>query len=196
MTVLFPHTRSRRLELRPASADDRAEFVRTLLRTGIESVTPARARASLDSCASFLVALRTSGDVIGFSTLHGLDPAGHLRSGLYLDPARARFGVGAEGMYLTTNYAFAAFPVAKLLGQTTEATFGSIGVANDDEAKGVLEEHLYFRGRHWNLHNFEVTRDEWDFLADGHLGDVLGSGPDGQPLSWRRDPNLAPAPAA
>ncbi|NUK25070.1 GNAT family N-acetyltransferase [Streptomyces lunaelactis] len=185
--MLFPHTRSRRLELRPASADDRSEFVRTLLRTGIESVTPARARATLDSSAAFLVALRSSGDVVGFATLHGLDPAGHLRSGLYLDPERAKYGVGAEGMYLTTNYAFAAFPVDKLLGQTTEATFGSIGVTNDDEAKGVLDEHLYFQGRHWNLHNFEVTRSEWNVLVDGRLGNVLGEG-----LSWRHDPNRTP----
>ncbi|MER7109316.1 GNAT family N-acetyltransferase [Streptomyces sp. NPDC000229] len=184
--MLFPHTRSRRLEFRPASADDRSEFTRTLLRTGIESVSPAAgARASLGANAAFLVAQRDSGDVIGFSTLHGLDPAGHLRSGAYLDPARARLGVGAECIYLTINYAFAMFPIDKLLAQTTEATFDSVGVnPKQNDAKGVLRDHLYFRGRHYDLHSFEITRSEWERYVDADLDVVLGPG-----LSWREDPD-------
>ncbi|MBZ2409380.1 GNAT family N-acetyltransferase [Streptomyces albidoflavus] len=190
--MLFPHTRSRRLELRPATAADTAEFTRTLLRTGIESVSPAGARRSLDASAAFLVALRDSGDVIGFSTLHGLDAAGHLRSGAYLDPARARLGVGAECIYLTINYAFAMFPVDKLLAQTTEATFDSVGVnPRDNDAKAVLRDHLYFRGRHFDLHSFEITRAEWEQYVEADLDIVLGRG-----LSWRRDPLRPVAPSA
>ncbi|MFD7915402.1 GNAT family N-acetyltransferase [Streptomyces sp. NPDC059752] len=189
-TVLFPHTRSRRLELRPASADDQGQFIRTLLQSGIESVNATRTkRTSMDSCASFLVARRTTGDVLGFATLHGLDPAGHLRAGLYLDPERSRLGVGAEGMYLMTNYAFAMFPIDKLLGQTTEATFGAVGIsADDDTAQAVFPEYLYFRGRHWDLHSFEITREGWEFLVDADLGNVLGTG-----LDWREDPHRSSA---
>ncbi|MEU9035222.1 GNAT family protein [Streptomyces sp. NPDC048352] len=191
--MLFPHTASRRLAFRPASTRHHSELVRTMLRTGIESVSPsARGEGrDLSKCdAAFVVTARGSGDVLGFSTLHGLNPAGHVKSGVYLDPRRARLGVGSEAIYLTINYAFAMFDVDKVIAQTTEATFGSVGLTPDSsQATAVLREHLYFRGRHWDLHTFELGRAEWERHVDGALGGVLGPG-----LSWRRAP-AGPAPA-
>ncbi|GLX23034.1 hypothetical protein Slala02_63160 [Streptomyces lavendulae subsp. lavendulae] len=193
--MLFPHTASRRLVFRPASTGHHSDLLRTMLRTGIESVSPSArgGERDLSRCdAAFLVTSRSSGDVLGFSTLHGLDAAGHVKSGVYLDPLRARLGVGSEAIYLTINYAFAMFDVAKVVAQTTEATFGSVGLTTDgSEATAVLRDHLYFRGRHWDLHTFELGRDEWERHVDGELGGVLGPG-----LSWRRAPGpLGPAPS-
>ncbi|WP_164414824.1 GNAT family N-acetyltransferase [Streptomyces salinarius] len=185
--MLFPHTWSRRLELRPASAADQTAFTRTILRTGIESISPSSrnsAPSSRRSSAAFLIAHRKSGNVIGFSTLYGMDPAGHLRSGIYLDPARSKLGVGSEGIYLTINYAFAMFNIEKVITQTTEATFASLGLASrNSEAKGLLDEYLYFRGRHWDLHSFQIERAEWERHVAADLDHVLDRG-----LSWREAP--------
>ncbi|MFE6690674.1 GNAT family N-acetyltransferase [Streptomyces sp. NPDC057743] len=192
--MLFPHTTSRRLAFRPASAADHADLIRTMLRTGIESVSPSgrAGNRDLSACdAAFLVTRRGSGDLLGFSTLHGLDQAGHVKAGVYLDPERARLGVGSEAIYLTINYAFAMFAIDKVIAQTTAATFGSVGIApEDDTATAVLSDFLYFRGRHWDLHTFQLERAEWERHVDGDLDDVLGPG-----RSWRTDPNRPPAAA-
>lgn len=185
---MFPHTQSRRISLEPASlADARDNVLSTLLRTGLESVRPAAdpARALMDMCcAAFLVRHRISGNVLGFSMLHGLSPAGHVRCGVYLDPEQARLGVGAEAVHLTVNYAFAAFDVNKVISQTTRASFTSFGLSGEEPGKAaVLEDYLYFRGRFWDLHTFQVHRWEWEYYIGRKLDRILPP-----PLSWRTAP--------
>ncbi|MBK1787851.1 GNAT family N-acetyltransferase [Prauserella sp. ASG 168] len=134
--------------------------------------------------ALFLILRRGTNEVLGFSTLQARSPAGHIRSGIYLDPAKARFGVGSEATHLTINYAFATFDLEKMILQTTEASFGGFGTALDpEEQEGILREHLYFRGRHWDLHSYKVTRDDWDACVDRFLDGVL---PD--TVEWREPP--------
>ena len=79
---IFPHTTSRRLVLHPATAADRANFFQTVVRTGHGSSRQEARPSSANSnpYAAFVVAHRTSNEVLGFSALHGLDPAGHIRS--------------------------------------------------------------------------------------------------------------------
>ncbi|TKK79064.1 GNAT family N-acetyltransferase [Herbidospora galbida] len=191
--MLFPHTRSRRVTLSPASSLDGAAFFRALLESGLESFRFA-ANASegfkrLD--AMFLVRRNTTGDVLGFSTLHGLSTAGHIRNGVYLDPARSKLGIGSEAVQLTINYAFAAFPIEQMIVQTTEASFARFGLGDDETQKeGVLPEHLYFRGRLWDLHSYRIHRHDWESYVDwspdrlSPLDAVLPA-----PLTWRDVPN-------
>lgn len=165
--MIFPYTASRRVALRPATAADRAEFTATALRAGIESVrptaAPARTTPPRRAQAAFLVTRRNNGEAIGFSLNFGLSQAGHIRCGTYLDPERARLGVGSEAIGLTINYAFAMFNVDKVITETTEASFDSFGMDTADSGiLNVLPEHLYFRGRYWDLHGFEVRRQEWE----------------------------------
>ncbi|MEU8584217.1 GNAT family N-acetyltransferase [Streptomyces sp. L500] len=190
--MLFPHTASRRLEFRPASDGDHDEVTRAFLRSGVENVSPTEqptTRRLADCDAAFLVARRGRGDILGFSALHGRDQAGHIRCAVYLDPARARLGVGSEAIYLTINYAFAMFDVDRVIAQTTEATLGSVGMSpGSSSADRVLRDFLYFRGRHWDLHGFQLSRSEWEEHVDtGHLDPVLGPG-----LGWRHDPYRTP----
>ncbi|WP_194240259.1 GNAT family N-acetyltransferase [Amycolatopsis sp. YIM 10] len=153
------------MALRAATAAEQAEFFRTILRTGIESVRPTAPRAAPVSKrvqAAFHVLKRNSGEVMGFSLIFDQDQAGHIRCGTYLDPRRARLGVGSEAVGLTINYAFAAFNVDRVITETTEASFGSFGVTKGDERiRNVLREHLYFRGQFWDLHGFSVDRAQW-----------------------------------
>jgi RimJ/RimL family protein N-acetyltransferase len=192
--VIFPHTVSRRVMLRPATAADQSSFFETLLRTGIESFRPAARAAGAvarQRNAAFLVVRRVDEQVLGFSTLHGLDPAGHIRSGIYLDPRHVRLGIGAEAVRLSINWAFAMFPIDSIIAQTTEASFGSFGMTSEDTEKAaVLPEHLYFRGRLWDLHTFHIGRREWEEYIDEHPDGVLPP-----PLTWRTAPHeLAAGP--
>ncbi|MEV4011784.1 GNAT family protein [Nonomuraea angiospora] len=181
------------MELRPASASDSAVFLQTLLEAGLESFRFAAnaAEGFKRLNAMFLVVHRNSGDVLGFSTLHGISQAGHIRNGVYLDPRRAKLGIGSEAVQLTINYAFAMFDIAAMIVQTTEASFAGFGLTDDDSQKeGVLAEHLYFRGRLWDLHSYRVRRADWESYVDwspdrlSPLDAVLPA-----PLSWREAPN-------
>lgn len=187
MKSIFPHTMSRRVVLKPATDSDHAGFLQTLMRTGIESVRPAGTPAvslARRCDAAFLVTLRGTGDSIGFGTLHGLDPAGHIRCGIYLDPRRSRFGVGAEAVHLLVNYAFAAFNVSRVLTQTTEASFSAFGLSTEDSRiQGSLPNHLYFRGQLWDLYNGQIERRAWDRYIDREMDGVLPTS-----VSWRRPP--------
>ncbi|MET9294033.1 GNAT family protein [Streptomyces sp. NPDC003077] len=185
---MFPHTESRRVRLDPATADSAREaMLGTLLRTGIESLRPSDGPAGLmaNACAAFLVRQRASGSVLGFSVLHGLNPAGHVKCGIYLDPERTRLGLGAEAAHLTYNYAFAVFAIEKVIVQTTQASFASFGLKDNAPRKtAVLEDHLYFRGRHWDLHTYEIRREEWEYRVRRQLDDRLLP----HARSWRISP--------
>jgi RimJ/RimL family protein N-acetyltransferase len=168
--------------LRPATAADQAQFFRTMLRTGIESVratVPRIAGVPKQIDAAFLVAKRGSGEVMGFSLIFDLGQAGFVRCGTYLDPQRARLGIGSEAVGLTINYAFAVFDVDRVITDTTEASFGFFGVRSEgDDVRNTLPEHLYFRGRYWDLHGFEITRDEYlrTLAETGELEDTPSFG--------------------
>jgi RimJ/RimL family protein N-acetyltransferase len=184
--VIFPHTVSRRLELAPATMHDHTVFLATLLRTGLESFRPAATTAGMFKIldAAFLVRRRDSATVLGFSTLHGLDPAGHIRCGIYLDPVRARMGVGSEAIHLLLNYAFAMFNIDKVIAQTTEASFSAFGLTlGGTGIRAVLDDHLYFRGQLWDLHTFQIERAEWEKHVDEDLDGILP-----EPLQWRVAP--------
>lgn len=162
--MLHTHTRSRRVDLVPTTADDSATFYRTLVASGIES-PPAPSAIAADFAqvnALFLVHRRDSGDIIGYSTLHNLG-ACHIEAGLYTDTSRSRHGIGGEAVVLTINYGFAAFRVDKMIVRTTEASFDGIGAAFDaDGREGRLPGHAFFRGRPWDVHAFAMHRAEWE----------------------------------
>jgi RimJ/RimL family protein N-acetyltransferase len=182
---------SRRIQLRPATTSDQTRFVETLLRTGLESFRPTTAGTARATSwnAAFLVTRRADAQVLGFSTLHGLDQAGHIRSGIYLDPQRSGFGIGSEAVALSINYAFAMFDIDTVLAQTTEASFGSFGMTAEDIDKGsVMYDHLFFRGKHWDLHTFRISREEWQRYLEEKMDAVLPS-----PLDWRTPPHRQPA---
>lgn len=185
--MLFPHTTSRRVTLRPTGAADIGEFGRTLLRTGLESIRPSRLpAAALSMCqAAFQVFHRGGEQPMGFATLHALDPAGHIRCGIYLDPRRTRLGVGSEAIQLLMNYAFASFDIEGVISQTTEASFAALGLtAEDGQSDAVLREHLYFRGRLWDLHGSMIVRSDWEDYVDLHPEGILPA-----PLTWRTPPD-------
>ncbi|WP_158890372.1 GNAT family N-acetyltransferase [Amycolatopsis anabasis] len=175
--MLYPHTKSRRTVLRPTTTANSETFYKTLLRAGIESLPPMDSIAEDFACldALFLVERRDNGEVLGYSTLHRSNTAGHIEMGLYTDTTRARYGIGGEAVVLTINYAFATLNIDKMIVRTTEASFAGLGEALDNEGlEGVLPGHLYFRGNLWDLHCYAMRRAEWEEYMH-HVGPVLGA---------------------
>ncbi|MFF1946116.1 GNAT family N-acetyltransferase [Rhodococcus qingshengii] len=163
---IVPELRSRRVEIRAATVADRASFVHTVVRSGIESVRPVLDPGAGPDRADvlFTAVHRASRDTLGFSVLFSHDQAAHIRCGIYLDPQRAKLGVGSEVVGLTINYAFAAFDVHRVITETTPASGGSFGLAvgGGTKSENSLTDRLWFRGRFWDLHGFQVTRREWE----------------------------------
>lgn len=195
-TTIFPHTVSRRLALHPASGSDQGDFAQLFVRTGVETVRPAVRPAQgggMRAYAAFRVTRLGTGEQVGFGGLHNLDPAGHVRCAVYMNPEKARLGVGSEAILLLVNYAFATLDIERVIGQTTEASFSSFGISDRDERTGTLRQHLYFRGRAWDLHNFQVERSDWEEYIDRRTDweEFMGKSSNGVlPLSsdWRTPP--------
>lgn len=183
--MLFPHTASRRIVLRPASASDAMTFYETLLQTGLESLYAISGKSGMFKAdAVFLATRRTDGEVLGFSTLQSLSDAGHIRTGVYLNSDRTRFGIGSEAVQLTINYGFAVYNIDRMMIETTEASLPNFGSdATWDTREGTLADHLYFRGRYFDLQSYWLRRSYWDSYVDGVMGGVLADH-----LSWREAP--------
>lgn len=184
--MIFPHTVSRRIVLHPASRADQARFGQARLRTGIESFRPGGQKNAATRAydAAFVVSRRAGRtrpeEELGFATLHALDPAGHIRCGIYLDPGHTRLGVGSEALHLVINYAFAAFAVDRVVAQTTEASFDVFGITKEDrQDEDILTDYLYFRGRLWDLHTIRIDRAGWDEYIAANMDGVLP-----RPLTW------------
>ncbi|MFC4534473.1 GNAT family N-acetyltransferase [Sphaerisporangium dianthi] len=161
----LPILESRRVRLRPAGADDGVVLYRILLRLGLSTLPTQEAFLSEfagHAAAQFRIERRDTGEVVGFSSLHELDPAGHVDLGVYTDPAKILPGLGAEAGILTINYAFATWNIHKVYIRTTRASIPSMGLSiNLLAEEGVLRDHLYFQGTLWDLHIFAMYREKW-----------------------------------
>lgn len=78
---------------------------------------------------------------------------------------------------MTINYAFAMFDVDKVIAQTTEATFGSVGLNSEKSAAtGVLRDYLYFRGRHWDCTRSRPYAASGSGMSTAHSATSSGRG--------------------
>ena len=114
--------------------------------------------------AEFAVCDLRSGARVGYTGLYASDPAGaHVELGLLSDPDRDLPGAGPEGAFLTINYACSMWPIRKLYMRTTQASTASFGgtLAAISRREGTLREHLFFRGRHWDVYIAAIYRDDW-----------------------------------
>ncbi|GAA0821067.1 GNAT family N-acetyltransferase [Streptosporangium amethystogenes subsp. fukuiense] len=165
--MLFPYTESRQIELRPAGVKDAAKVYDILFRLG-HSGLPVIDRfvdtfgQGLSAC--FLVHRKDTGEVVGFSTLSELAPAGHLKADVHLagQPDEIRMDVVA----LTVNFAFAMWRTRKVYFHATDPGIENLGFAEPHalmvEAEAVLPRHTYFHGQVLDVHVFAIYREAWD----------------------------------
>ncbi|WP_188193694.1 GNAT family N-acetyltransferase [Nonomuraea sp. SYSU D8015] len=164
--MLHPHLETVRTRLRPAAEEDVPRLYDVLLRLGLHSLPNPEAFARQHGQgvdAQFAIELKRNGEIIGFSSLQHLSPAGHIQIGIFTDPELSRLGAGAEAMMLTVNYGFAKWEqVRKVYFSTTEASLPSLGRGMSlIPREAVLPEHLFFQGKLWDVHFYAITRDAW-----------------------------------
>lgn len=165
--MLFPHTESRKIELRPAGVKDAARVYEILFRLGhgglplLDRFTESFGRGL---SASFLVHRKDSGDVVGFTTLSEPSVAGHLTAEVHLggQPDEVRRDAAA----LTVNFAFAMWRTRKVYFHATDPSPESVGFSGPYaavvDAEAVLPKHTYFHGRVWDVHVLAIYRERWD----------------------------------
>lgn len=180
--MLYPHLATKRTVLRPIGADDCDGVYALLSKLGLQSLPPIRSfRMTFDrgSAAMFAVRLRAGGDDVGYATLHHRSPAGHVQTGVFVDTERARFGIGGEVSTLIVNYAFAQWPgLRKVYFLTTDASIEGFGVGlGKSTLEATLPEHLFFRGRHWDLYYYSIDRAGWEASGARFLQRLVPAGP-------------------
>ncbi|MCK7624198.1 GNAT family N-acetyltransferase [Streptomyces sp. RS10V-4] len=166
--MLFPHTETRRVALRPAGPEDAPEAYQILFRLGtaglpvLDTYTK-NFGAGLSAC--FLVHRKDTGEVVGLGTVSDPTPAGHVRIEVHLaGPENAE--LAGEVHALTANFAFAMWRVRKVYIHRTSPDAGALGFGPDHSAmvraEAVLPDHTYFHGRLWDVHIFAIHRDDWN----------------------------------
>ncbi|MET7395823.1 GNAT family protein [Dactylosporangium sp. NPDC005572] len=179
--MLFPHTESRHVTLRPAAVADAPLVYGVLLRlghAGLPMLDTFVDQFGRGRSACFLVYRRDqpgpggepAGDerLIGFSALSDLAPAGHLRAEVSLVEGQPD-EVVTEAHALTTNFAFAMWRTRKVYFHTVDPAPSAIGFGADRSAmvraEAVLPGHTFFHGRLWDVHVLAVYREEWDTVG-------------------------------
>ncbi|MFJ7075513.1 GNAT family N-acetyltransferase [Streptomyces sp. NPDC098781] len=165
--MLYPHMASKRIQLKPAGRDDAAAAYDILFRSGFGPLP------MLDNYvenfgtglwACFMVHGREDDDLLGFSTLSELKPAGHLRAEVHLRlgvPPDVRSEINA----LAVNFAFSMWRTRKVYFEVVDPTAARIGFGRHTKAmhqEAVLPDYVFRHGKLQDVHVFSYTRDKWE----------------------------------
>ncbi|MGC7102991.1 hypothetical protein ACPZ19_50735 [Amycolatopsis lurida] len=175
--MLFPHTESRRVVLRPAGDKNVHEIYEMMFRLGSPGLPMLDEFANdfgAGFSACFLIQCKDVGETVGFSTLGELALAGHIRAEVNLLPGYDE-QTKLEADVLTTNFAFAMWRTRKVHFQVTDAMAGPSFGNDPDVAReeAVLPEYKYLYGKLWDLHVIAVDREKWDTYGVNLLKQIL-----------------------
>ena len=168
--MLVPHLETARVLFRPATPDNADDLYDSLLSTGLEPL-PSLDRfrdgfgdAIQSGATLFAMYLRSNDRFAGFGSLRDHDPAGHLKLGISMNQEKLPYGVGAEAMLLLANYGFARWDhIRRVYIESTEASIARFGSAISVlRSEATLRDHVFFRGRLWDMHYYAVTREAWE----------------------------------
>ncbi|MBB6421369.1 GNAT family N-acetyltransferase [Streptomyces sp. AK010] len=166
-TVLYPHTTTKRIKLRPAGAADAPAAYDILFRNG-HGPLPLLDRYAADFCnglsACFMIHDAETDELLGFSTLSDLKPAGHLRTEVHLRLG-TREDLRSEANALTVNFAFSMWRTRKVYFEVTDPTLARIGFGRHKKAmrpEAVLPDHVFLHGKLQDVHVISYGRDDWD----------------------------------
>ncbi|MET9294026.1 hypothetical protein [Streptomyces sp. NPDC003077] len=165
--MLYPHIESRRIRLKPAGRDDAPAAYDILFRSGIGPLPMLDAYvekfgAGLWAC--FMVHGTESDDLLGFSTLSELKPAGHLRAEVHLRPGTPE-DVRSEVNALSVNFAFSMWRTRKVYFEVVDPTLARIGFGHHTKAmraEAVLPEYVFRYGKPQDVHVISYSRENWE----------------------------------
>ncbi|QFU89750.1 GNAT family N-acetyltransferase [Amycolatopsis sp. YIM 10] len=166
--MLFPHTESSRVALRPASVEDAPKAYDILFRLGygglpvIDEFTDSFGRG-LSAC--FMLQRADDGEQVGVSTISDLNSAGHVRAEINVGAGQPE-EIRVHASALTTNIAFAMWRTRKVYFHTVDPDAGHVGFGPEHSAmvraEAVLRDYTFFHGRVWDINVFSVYREDWD----------------------------------
>lgn len=166
--MLFPHVESRQIVLSPAGVENAAEVYDIVFRSGrdvLPMIDTFVKNFGQGLSAGFLVRRKDAEEVVGFSTLSNLTPAGHLRADVSLLAGQTD-EVRRDAIALTVNFAFTMWRTRKLYFHTTEVDDATLGFGAEHSVMvrtdAVLPLHAYFHGRLWDVQVLAIDRDQWD----------------------------------
>ncbi|MDI6105188.1 hypothetical protein QLQ12_42045 [Actinoplanes sp. NEAU-A12] len=177
--MLFPHTESQRITLTSARAADAGQVYEILFqlgRAGLPMVDTFVEAFGQGLAACFLVRRKDTGEVVGFTSLTELSPAGHVQAEVYV-AAGHRDELLVDATMLTANFAFSMWRTRKVYFYTTEKASVALGVDGDHltmvREEAVLPSHAYFHGRRWDVNVLAIYRDQWDSCGVDLLKQLL-----------------------
>ncbi|MBK1787877.1 GNAT family protein [Prauserella cavernicola] len=166
--MLFPHVESKRVLLRPASKQDGRTAYDILFRIGrtpLPVVDSYMDGFLQGAAAQLLLQNKDSGDIVGFTEVSEPSDAGHAQVSVHIDRAQSE-EIAIDAAALTVNFAFAMWRIRKVYFHTHEESLADLGFVGDYAElvthEAVLADHMYFQGRHWDMHIHSISRNRWD----------------------------------
>ena len=111
----------------------------------------------------FVVRRAADGQPIGQVVAYAADPAmRHLYVGAVFHPRYAGVGLAARSVERFVRYLFHTFPLHKIYFEIPGFNWSQVSSGRDRffRVEGVLRDHDYYAGRHWDQHLCAVYRDE------------------------------------
>jgi RimJ/RimL family protein N-acetyltransferase len=184
-----PPLQSRRLRLRPVTIEDVPFLheVETSPETGwrfrfrgvMPSVEQYAAGLGGDVLQAFMIDDKQRNARVGSVAAYGANlHDGHAYVSVIVAPAYEKTGWGMEATLFFMNYLFAVWPLRKLYADVVEFNLSQFesGEGKAFHTEGVLKQHHYFGGRHWDQHVLAAYREEW-LAAFGRTISVLSAAP-------------------
>lgn len=166
--MLFPHTESSRIVLRPAGVKDAPQAYEIQFQIGYANlpvIDEFVESFGQGFSGYFIIYRKDTDEPVGFSTISSLNSAGHVQVEVNLapdEPGEFR----TDAMALTTNIAFSMWRTRKVYFQTTEPEVAKLGFGSEHaamvRAEAVLRDYVFFHGRVWDIHVYAIYRDDWD----------------------------------
>lgn len=173
--MLFPHTESRHVVLRPAGMSDAQDAYMILLRAGyrgLPTIDEYVASFGRGASAVFLVHGEDGGGPAGLATISALNPAGHLTVEVTMAADRPTESL-RDATALCTNFAFSMWRTRKVYFHTTRTSAETLAFGDEYSAmireEAVLRDYVFFHGRTWDVNVLSIRREEWDTHGVGLL---------------------------
>ncbi|SFX77524.1 GNAT family N-acetyltransferase [Streptomyces atratus] len=166
--MLYPHTESGQVVLRPARESDAADAYEILFQIGycgLPTIDEYVASFGRGASAVFLVHRKGGEELAGLATISDLNPAGHVKVEVNM-AADQPIELLRDANVLCTNFAFSMWRTRKVYFHTTRTSAEALAFGDEYSAmiraEAVLRNYVFFQGRTWDVNVFSVLREEWD----------------------------------
>jgi len=114
---------------------------------------------------------------LAWATLTSVDlHSGHCSAAVVVDPQQPKAAaIGPRTVCLMLRYAFAIYPFRKIYFESPEFAVRDFRTALGRllTVEGILTEHLYYAGRHWDMYILGMTAQRWAGVGQPYMERVF-----------------------